>query len=259
MSTKPTAAEKPVKIKTILISQARPTDENSPYFTLAKKYNLKIDFRLFIGIEHVPFREFRKQKISIMEYTAIVLTSKNAVDAFFNICKEAKLEMPPEMKYFCVTEQTANYLQKYIQVRKRKVFTGNKTVTDLFEYFNKQKTEKYLYPCSDIRRNDVVEHLKKIGAHVQEGIMYHTVSADLTDIKPDQYDVIAFFSPSGVESLLKSFPGYEQGHTRLAALGPTTAQAIKEAGLQLDIEAPKPNAPSMALAIEVYMKELGMK
>ena len=146
MSTKPTAAEKPVKIKTILISQARPTDENSPYFTLAKKYNLKIDFRLFIGIEHVPFREFRKQKISIMEYTAIVLTSKNAVDAFFNICKEAKLEMPPEMKYFCVTEQTANYLQKYIQVRKRKVFTGNKTVTDLFEYFNKQKNREVPVP-----------------------------------------------------------------------------------------------------------------
>lgn len=256
MSTNTATAEKPTRIKNLLISQSRPADDKSPYHLLAAKYNLKLDFRPFIEIQPLPLREFRKQKISIPEYTAIILTSKNAVDAFFGICKEAKLEMPPEMKYFCVTEQTANYLQKYITIRKRKIFTGTKTASDLNEYFLKHKTEKYLYPCSEIRKNDIPEFLRKHGIPVQEAIMYQTVMCDLQDLKLSNYDIITFFSPSGVESLLKNFPGFEQGSIRLAAFGVTTAQAVRDAGLNLDIEAPLPNAPSMAGAIELYIKNL---
>jgi uroporphyrinogen-III synthase len=256
MSTNTATAEKPTRVKNLLISQSRPADDKSPYHLLATKYSLKLDFRPFIEIQPLPLREFRKQKIVITDYSAIILTSKNAVDAFFGICKEAKLEMPPEQKYFCVTEQTANYLQKYITIRKRKIFTGTKTAADLNEYFLKHKTEKYLYPCSDIRKNDILDFLHKHNIQVQEAVMYQTVQCDLHDLKPHSYDIITFFSPSGVESLLKNFPDFDQGTIRLAAFGVSTAQAVRDAGLRLDIEAPLPNAPSMAGAIELYIKNL---
>jgi uroporphyrinogen-III synthase len=246
-------ADKP-KIKNLLISQAKPADANSAYHQLAEKYKLKLEFKPFIEIQPITFKEFRKQKINILDFTAIIFTSRNAVDTFFAICKEARLEMPPEMKYFCVSEQTANYLQKYIVIRKRKIFVGAKTSTDLNEYFLKHKTEKYLFPSSDIRKSDVSDFLTKHSIDFKEAVIYNTVGADLSALDPSQFDIITFFSPSGVEALHKAFPDFVQGDVRMAAFGPTTAHAVKEIGYRLDIEAPTPNAPSMAGAIEVYLK-----
>ena len=246
------------KVKSILISQPEPPAD-SPYHKLGDKFNLKLDFRKFIKIESVTFKEFRKEKIDISSHTAVVFTSRNAVDNFFRVCKEAKIEMPAEMKYFCVAEQTAFYLQKYITIRKRKLFVGTKTASDLFEYFKKHAADKYFYPCSDIRKDDIPDYLKSIGAHCSEAVLYKTVSEDLTDIKNINYDVIAFFSPSGVTSLLANFPDFDQKNTRIAAFGPTTAAAVREAGLILDIEAPMPNAPSMTGELELYIKEANKK
>lgn len=243
------------KVESILVTQARPADEKSPYFELAKRYNLTIDFRPFIEIQGVSFKEFRKQKVNIMEHTAIIFTSRNAVDHFFRICKEAKYEMPADMKYFCVSEQTSNYLQKYIQIRKRKVFTGQKTAADLLVLIQKHKTEKFLFPCSDKRRNDIPEFMGSNDLHLTEAVMYETVSSDLSDLTNVFYDILCFFSPSGIKSLVENFPGYQQNKTRIAAFGPTTAKAVIEAGLQLDIEAPMPNAPSMTGALEIYIKK----
>ncbi len=243
------------KVSSILVTQAKPADENSPYFTLAKKYNLKVDFRVFIDIEGVPFKEFRKQKIEISEYTAVIFTSRNAVDHFFKICKDGKVEIAPTLKYFCVSEQTANYLQKYIVLRKRKIFTGLKTASDLFEIMKKHKTEKFLYPCSDIRNDDIPVFLKNNEFDYTEAIMYNTVPSDLSDLRDVNYDVLVFFSPSGINSLYHNFPDFKQNSTRLAAFGPTTGKAVKDAGLILDIEAPMPNAPSMTGALELYIKE----
>lgn len=243
------------KVESILVSQARPTDDKSPYFELERRYNLKVDFRPFIEVQGLSFKDFRKQRINIMEHTAIIFTSRNAVDHFFRICKEAKLEMPAEMKYFCVTEQTANYLQKYIQIRKRKIFAGHKTAADLLDLIKKHKNEKFLFPCSDKRRNDIPEFMDNYDLHLTEAVMYETVSSDLSDLTEIFYDIICFFSPSGITSLFYNFPDFKQNKTRIAAFGPTTAKAVTEAGLILDIEAPMPNAPSMTGALEVYIKQ----
>lgn len=243
------------KVESILVTQARPTDDKSPYFELADRYNIKVDFRAFLEIRGVSFKDFRRQRINILEHTAIIFTSRNAVDHFFRICKEARIEMPVDMKYFCVTEQTANYLQKYIQIRKRKIFSGQKTAADLLELIKKHKTEKFLFPCSDKRRNDIPEFMGLHDLHLNEAVMYETVSADLSDLADITYDVLCFFSPSGIKSLFENFPDFKQNKTRMAALGPTTAKAIVEAGLILDIEAPAPNAPSMTGALEIYIKK----
>lgn len=243
------------KVSSILVTQAKPTEENSPYFALAKNYNLKVDFRQFIDIEGVPYKEFRKQKIEISEYTAVIFTSKNAVDFFFKICKEGKVEILPTMKYFCVTEQTANYLQKYIVLRKRKIFTGSKVASDLFEILKKHKSEKFIYPCSDIRNNDIPDFLKSNEFDFSEAVMYNTVPSNLSDLKEVFYDIIVFFSPSGITSLFHNFPDFKQNNTRIAAFGSTTAKAVRDAGLIVDIEAPSPNAPSMTGALELYIKK----
>jgi len=166
-----------------------------------------------------------------------------------------KIEMPSDMKYFCISEQTANYLQKYIVIRKRKIFTGSKTAQDLIEILKKHKNEKYVFPCSNIRKNDIPDFLTENGYHYSEAVIYKTVASDLSDLAEVNYDIIAFFSPSGINSLLVNFPDFKQNKTRIAAFGPTTAQAVKEAGLVLDIQAPMPNAPSMTGALEVYIKE----
>jgi len=242
------------KVKSILVTQEAPTDANSPYLKLAEKYNLKIDFRPFIQVEAVPIKEFRKQKVEILQHTAVIFTSRHAVDHFFQICLELKLEMPPEMKYFCISDQTSNYLQKYIVIRKRKIFSGLKDTKDLLEIIKKHKNEKFLFPCSDIRKNDIPEFLTDNGYHFTEAIMYHTVAANLNDLKNVYYDILAFFSPSGINSLLVNFPDFKQNNTRIAAFGPTTARAVKDASLILDIEAPLPNAPSMTGALELYIK-----
>lgn len=243
------------EVKSILVSQPKPSDENSPYYQLAKKYNLNVDFRKFIQIERVSVKEFRKQKIDILNHTAVILTSRNAVDHFFNICKEMKVEVPTDMKYFCVSEQTANYLQKYIVIRKRKIFTGVKTAADLIEVLKKHKNEKFIFPCSNIRKDDIPNFMVENGYNYTEAVMYRTVAADLSDLKDIYYDIIAFYSPSGITSLFDNFPDFKQNNTRLAAFGPTTAKAVKDAGLVLDIEAPMPNAPSMTGALELYIKK----
>src|SRR5690606_36262878 len=189
------------RVRSILVSQPKPTDERSPYFQLAEKYNLKIDFRPFIQVEPVSVKDFRKQKIDILKHTAIIFTSRNAIDHFFNICQEFTIEMPADMKYFCISEQTTHYLQKYIVMRKWKLSVRVQSDSDLFDYFEKRISEEYLFPGSDIRKDDTPEFLSKKGIEVAEAIMYHTVAADLSDLKDMKYDILASFSSSGIRSL----------------------------------------------------------
>lgn len=253
-----TAKERLNEVKSVLVSQPEPADENSPYIKLADKYKLKIDFRKFIDIDPVGIKEFRKQKVNILDHSAIIFTSRNAVDHFFRLATASKIEVPTDMKYFCISEQTANYLQKYIVIRKRKIFTGERTATDLFEVIKKHKGEKFLFPCSDIRKDDIPNFLEKNGFSYSEGIIYRTVAANLSDLSDITYDVIAFFSPSGITSLFENFPDFKQNDTRIAAFGPTTSKAVTDAGLILDIQAPLPNAPSMTGALELYIKKANM-
>jgi uroporphyrinogen-III synthase len=191
-----------------------------------------------------------------LDHTAIIFTSRNAIDHFFRICQEAKIEVPADMKYFCISEQAANYLQKYIIIRKRKIFNSTKTAAELIELIRKHKNEKFLYPCSDVRKNDIPEFADTEDMHFTEATMYQTVSADLSDLEDVYYDIIAFFSPSGIKSLLENFPDFKQNKTRIAAFGPTTAKAVEEANLFLDIQAPLPNAPSMNGALELYIRKV---
>ncbi len=242
-------------VKSILVSQPEPKDEKSPYYDLASKYGLKVDFRPFIQIEPVSIKEFRQQKIDVLNHTAVIFTSRNAVDHFFKLCKDMKIEVSADMKYFCISDQTANYLQKYIVIRKRKIFTGSKTAQDLIEILKKHKNEKYVFPCSNIRKNDIPEFLKSNGYNFSEAVIYRTVASDLSDLAHVNYDIIAFFSPSGINSLFVNFPDFKQNNTRIAAFGPTTAKAVKEAGLVLDIQAPMPDAPSMTGALELYIRK----
>lgn len=243
------------KVKSILVTQEAPADNNSPYLKLAEKYGLKVEFRPFIQVEPVDLREFRRQKVDILQHTAVILTSRNAVDHFFHLCKELRMEMPPDMKYFCISEQTSNYLQKYIVIRKRKIFTGAKSTTDLLDIIKKHKTEKYLFPCSDIRKNDIPDYLKANAYTFSELVIHRTVAANLSDLKEVFYDVLAFFSPSGINSLFVNFPTFKQNNTRIATFGENTAKAARDAGLVLDIEAPLPNAPSMTGALELYIQK----
>ena len=241
------------RITSLLVTQPKPAGDVSPYFTIAQKYGVKVDFREFIQIEPVTYKEFRRDKINPLAFTAIIFTSRNAVDHFFRICAEARIEMPAEMKYFCISDQTAYYLQKYITLRKRKLFVGEKTASDLFDVIKKHKTEKFLFPCSNIRKNDIPDFMRANNLNFTEAIVYRTVASDLSDLAEVKYDCIAFFSPSGISSLFVNFPDFQQNETRIAAFGPTTAQAVLDAGLRLDIEAPQPNAPSMTGAIERYI------
>lgn len=243
-------------ISSILVSQPKPKGDKSPYFDLAEKYNLKIDFRPFIQIDPVDVKEFRLQKVDILSHSAVIFTSRNAVDHFFRLATENKVEIPSDMKYFCISEQTANYLQKYIVIRKRKIFTGSRTAMDLIEVLKKHKNEKYIFPCSNIRKNDIPDFLEKNGYEYSEAIIYKTVASDLSDLADVDYDVIAFFSPSGINSLMVNFPDFKQNSTRIAAFGPTTAKAVADADLILDVQAPLPNAPSMTGALELYIKEV---
>jgi len=243
------------EVKSILVSQPEPSDSNSPYHKLSEKYNLKIDFRKFIEIDPVDIKEFRKQKINILDHTAVIFTSRNAIDHFFRLALESKIEIPTDMKYFCISETTANYLQKYIVIRKRKIFTGERTASDLLTVIKKHKNEKFIFPCSNIRTDDIPNFLNENGYSWSEATIYRTVAADLSDLDDVTYDIIAFFSPSGIESLLQNFPEFKQNNTRIAAFGPTTSKAVIDAGLTLDIQAPLPNAPSMTGALEVYIKE----
>lgn len=250
-----TIEERLKPVKSILVSQPKPADPKSPYYSLASKYGIKIDFRPFIQVDPIAAKEFRKQKIDILKHTAIIFTSRNAVDHFFAICKDLKIEVPADMKYFCISEQTAYYLQKYIVVRKRKIFTGSKTAQDLIEILKKHKNEKYLFPCSNIRKEDIPVYLEENGYNFSEAVIYETVASDLSDLDDVTYDILAFYSPSGINSLFVNFPDFKQNNTRIAVFGPTTAKAAKDADLVIDIEAPQPNAPSMTGALELYIKK----
>ena len=248
-----------MSIKTILVSQPKPEGEKSPYFDLAEKYKLKIDFRAFIHVEGSPALEFRAQKVDVKEHTAVILTSKIAVDHFFRIAEEVRFEVPDTMKYFCISEAVALYLQKYVTYRKRKIFFGKQTIEDLIEPLKKHKGEKFLLPCTDILQDKIPITLEQAKIPFSKAILYRTVASDLSDLEDVYYDMLVFFSPGGVESLFKNFPDFKQNKTLIAAFGPTTANAVTKNNLRLDVLAPVPNAPSMTAAIENFIKERNKK
>ncbi|PWD99665.1 uroporphyrinogen-III synthase [Marinilabilia rubra] len=248
-----------MKIKKILVSQPKPSTTKSPYFDLSEKNNVKIDFRPFIQVEGVSSKEFRQQKVNILDHTAVIFTSRTAIDHFFRICEETRVTVPDDMKYFCISEATAFYLQKYIVYRKRKIFHSTGKFPDLVEVIKKHKQEKFLVPLSDIHKPEIPNLLTKAKIKFTKAILYRTVSSDLSDLKDINYDVLVFFSPSGIKSLMQNFPDFEQNDTLIASFGPATAKAVKEAGLRLDIQAPMPQAPSMTAALEMYIKKHNKK
>ncbi|MCF8304287.1 MAG: uroporphyrinogen-III synthase [Bacteroidales bacterium] len=242
------------KINNILVSQPQPADlEKSPYGELAKKYELNIDFEKFIKVEGIEAQEFRKDRVRLLDHTAVIFTSRNAVDHFFRIAKEMRVDIPDSMKYFCISEATAYYLQKYVQYRKRKIFHGKQNFKDLMEIIKKHKDEKFLLPCSDIHKQSHSKLLDDNKIKYTKAVIYRTLASDLSHIDIGKYDLLIFFSPSGVRSLFKNFPEYTQNNTLIAAFGPTTTKAVKESGLRLDITAPTKTAPSMTMAIEQYL------
>jgi uroporphyrinogen-III synthase len=249
------------KVKSLLISQPKPVEtEKNPYFELAKRHNLNLTFRQFIKVEGFTAQEFRAQRVDILEHGAVILTSKLAVDHYFRICNEMRVTVPDSMKYFCINEQTAYYLQKYIQYRKRKIFFGHGTILDLVDVIRKNKAEKFLLPCSDVHKEQIVDFLDDVKITFTKAIFYKTVPADLSDIKSlSEFDVLVFFTPVGIKSLKQNFPNFKQGPTRIAAFGHITAQTVKALGFRLDIFAPNPQNPSMTGALEAYIKEANKK
>ncbi len=244
-----------MKIKKILVSQPKPDSSKSPYFDLASKTNVQVDFRPFIQVEGVSAKEFRQTRIQILDHSGVIFTSRTAIDHFFRICQDMRINVPDTMKYFCISEATAFYLQKYIVYRKRKIFYGDGSFEDLMEVMKKHKDEKFLVPLSHIHKQEIPQLLDKYKYKYTKAILYRTVSSDLSDLKDVNYDVLVFFSPSGIKSLLQNFPEFEQNDIKIASFGPTTAKAVKEAGLRLDIEAPTSIAPSMTMALEQYIKK----
>ena len=243
-------------IKKILVSQPKPTSEKSPYFDIAEKFDVELVFRPFIKVEGITSKEFRAQKVSILDYTAVVFTSRHAIDHFFTMAKELRVNIPEDMKYFCVTETIALYIQKYVQYRKRKIFFGETgKIEDLIPAMVKHKTEKYLVPMSDVHNNSLSLLLDSKKLNHTECVMYKTVSNDFTEeeVKNFDYDMLIFFSPSGIESLTKNFPDFKQGEIAIATFGPATAKAARDAGLRLDIEAPNEKYPSMTGALQHYL------
>ena len=244
-----------MKVKTILVSQPEPaSDVKSPYEELATKQKLKIDFRPFIHVEGIDATEFRKEKINLPDFSAIIFSSRNAIDHFFRMCEENRYEVPIDLKYFCVSEAIAFYLQKYVVYRKRKIYYGKLTFSDLIPILKKHKNEKYLMPTSDLLKPEVPKLLDSINIDYTRAILYRTVCSDLSDLEDVKYDILVFFSPSGIKSLFENFPDFVQGETRIAAFGATTHKAIQEAGLRLDIAAPSPEFPSMTMALDHYIK-----
>jgi len=245
-----------LKIKRILVSQPQPTGNKSPYFDIGEKYNVKIDFRPFIKVEPILAKEFRTQRISILDYTAVIFNARHGIDHFFRLCEELRVTIPETMKYFCVSESVAVYLQHYIHYRKRKVFFGaNGKMSELVTIMNKHVEEKYLMITSDVQNEKTMSVLEKSKITFQKAIMYKTVSNDFQPGEEFDYDMLLFFSPMGINSLLKNFPNFVQGDKQIGCFGATTVHAVREAGLRLDIEAPVPGIPSMTMALENYMKE----
>lgn len=244
-----------MEIKKILVSQPRPTSEKSPYFEIADKYGVEIDFRPFIKVEGLTAKEFRQSKINISDYTAVIFTARTAIDHFFRLCEEMRITIPDTMKYFCTTESIALYLQKYTVYRKRKIFHGTTgKLEELVPFLQKHNKEKVLYAISDVHK-DVTNELDTHKIKYTKAVMYRTVSTKFDPDEPFDYDMLLFFSPSGIDSLLKNFPDFKQGDIKIGCFGSSTAKAVKDAGLRLDIEAPNPKAPSMTAALENYLKE----
>lgn len=242
-----------MKVKTILVSQPEPKVENSPYFDLQQKFKLKIDFRSFIHVEGVNAKEIRLQKIDLNNFTAIILTSKNAVDHFFRVAEEMRYKVPEDLKYFCQSEAIAFYLQKYVVYRKRKIYVGTKDFADMSSLFKKYKEEKYLLPASDQLNADAPITLDNLKLDWTQAVFYKTVMSDLSDLANVFYDVLVFFSPTGIKSLFKNFPNFEQNNTRIAVFGSTTQKEALEHGIRVDIMAPTPESPSMTMALEKYI------
>jgi uroporphyrinogen-III synthase len=257
-SKKKGAEKKEVKINNILITQPRPETDKSPYFDLAKKFDVKIDFHPFIRVEGLSGKEFRKQKVDITEHTAMILTSRSAVDHFFRICEELKVKVSQDMKYFCITEAVALYLQKFILYRKRKVFfSADGSTAGLLEIIGKHKTnEKFILPLSDSGKNDIAQYMIKHNVKYAEAALYRTVSNDITEVMQSSYDIIVFFSPYSVQTLFDHSPEFSQKSTLIGAFGPTTSKAVEDHGLRLDIKAPATNAPSMVAALDSYLTEI---
>ena len=244
-------------IKKILVSQPKPSSDKSPYYDIASRYGVDIVFRPFIKVEALTAKEFRSQKISILEHTAVVFTSRHAIDHFFQLCKEMRVVISEDMKYFCVTEQIALYIQKYVQYRKRKIFYGTTgRFADLIPTMVKHKSERYFIPLSDVHNDEIKNMLDERKLKHTEGVMYRTVSNDFADNDTFDFDMVVFFSPTGVQSLLKNFPNFTQGDVAIATFGPTTAKAVTDAGLRLDLQAPSPKYPSITAALDDYLKSL---
>lgn len=248
-----------MKVKTILVSQPAPKTETSPYFDLSDKQKVKIDFRSFIHVEGIPVKEVRAQKVDLSKFTAIILTSRNAVDHFFRVAEEMRFKVPDDMKYFCQSEAVAYYLQKYVVYRKRKIYVGTRTFPELTKVIKKHKTEKFLLPSSDKLKPLIPQELDKLGVDWKRADLYRTVVSDLSDLENVFYDILVFFSPSGIQSLFENFPDFKQNNTRIAAFGNSTVKAVTDAGLKCNIMAPTPETPSMTMALEKYIKEVNKK
>lgn len=248
-----------MKVKTILVSQPKPKVENSPYFELEQRQKVKIDFIPFIHVEGETSKEVRLQKVDLNDYTAIILTSRNAVDHYFRIAEEMRYKVPDSMKYFCQSEAVAYYLQKYVVYRKRKIYVGKRTFQEMAPLIKKHKTEKFLLPASDKLKPIVPETLNDLGVNWKQAVFYKTVVSDLSHLENVFYDILVFFSPSGIKSLFENFPNFKQNNTRIAVFGNTTVKAAKEAGLNINISAPTPETPSMTMALEKYIKDVNKK
>lgn len=245
-----------MKVKSILVSQPEPKVENSPYFDIQQKYKVKIDFRPFIHVEGVNAKEVRQQKIDLNIYTSIILTSKNSVDHYFRVAEEMRFKVPETMKYFCQSEAIAYYLQKYVVYRKRKIYVGQKDFADLSPLIKKFKDDKFLLPASDKLNDDVPQTLNDLGVNWTQGIFFRTAMSDLSDLADVKYDVLCFFSPTGINSLFKNFPDFVQDNTRIGVFGSTTKKEAELFGLRVDIMAPTPEAPSMTMAIDQYLAKV---
>ncbi len=244
-----------MRIKKILVSQPEPENGKSPYFELAEKNSLQIDFRPFIQVEGLPVKEFRQNRIDILKHSAVIFNSRKAIDHFFRICEEMRITVPDSMKYFCISESTAYYLQKYIVYRKRKIFYGNGKIEDLMELINKHSDGYFLVPLSASHNDDLPNALNNNNIKYTKAILYRTICCDLSDLSELDYDILVFFSPSGIKSLLKNFPDFTQNDMKIASFGESTAKAVRDAGLRLDIEAPRPEAPSMTMALDFYIRK----
>ena len=248
-----------MKVKSILVSQPAPTIENSPYITLKKKRKVKIDFIPFIHVKGMSAREVRRQKIDLSKFSAIILTSRNAVDHFFRLAEEMRFPIPNALKYFCQSEAVAFYLQKYVVYRKRKIYVGGRTFNDLTEQISKYNEESFLIPCANVLSPAIPKKLDELGVKWTQGTFYKTEISDLSHLKDVYYDILVFFSPSGIESLMHNFPDFKQNNTRIAVFGKTTVNAAEKAGLRIDISAPSPKVPSMSKALDLYIEKVNKK